>query len=416
MEKPISVNSANATTTVNTRHDILDALRGIALFGIFFANVPIFAGWLFLGSGDKAAIDGAGIYDAIMLLVIDGRFYTIFSFLFGLGFSLQLSRLANKDGFKADSLYLRRLSILLLISLIHLCAFWIGDILLLYAVLGFVLFFMRKCADRTLVFVSVVLLLVPIPGYLLFWSLGIDPDLGLYELAGYFVDGSNNMSGFFAGFYETVHTTSLARYFELNLEIAIARLGYNIDTWRIPKVLAIMLIGMWAGRQLVEGKLLENVARLKTTVYLGLLVGIPASLGYAYLSGLNSFQEHSLEGFWSVVVYMFAVFPLAFAYIAIFALLWRKHAHILSIFAAPGRMALSNYLLQTFFGVFIFYGVGFGVHIKGAPITFVIIAISIFIFQIIMSNLWFKVYKFGPAEWLWRVLTYGEWLKIRKVR
>ena len=409
-------NSNKATTPTNSRYDILDALRGFALLGIFYANAPFFAGWLFLGSEDKALINGASAYDAFMLTIVDGRFYTIFSFLFGLGFSLQLSRLANKAGAKANLLYLRRLSILLLISLIHLCLFWAGDILLLYALLGFILFFMRNCSDRTLLSLSVALFLVPIPGYLLFWRLDIDPSLGLYNFAGNLVDGSNNFSGFFAGFYETVYTADMARYFELNLEIALGRIGYYFDTWRIPKVLAIMLIGMWAGRQLINGKLLENTVLLKKSIWIGLVVGIPASIGYAYLSGLNTFQGHSTEGFWSVVMYIFGVFPLGFAYIAIFALLWRKHASILSIFAAPGRMALSNYLLQTFIGISIFYGIGFGVHLTGAPYSFIVIAIIVYIFQIIISNLWFKVYQYGPAEWLWRVLTYGKWLSIKKAR
>jgi uncharacterized protein len=380
MNKPSSAAVEPAPIPTNTRYDILDALRGFALFGIFFANVPHFAGWLFLDSEAKASIAGANIYDAFMLMIIDGRFYTIFSFLFGLGFALQLSRLQDKVAAKANQLYLRRLSILLLISLIHLCVFWIGDILLLYALLGFVLFFMRTCSDRNLLIIAALLFLLPIPGYYLFWTLGIDPSLGLYQVTSYLVDGSHDISGFFAGFYETVHTTSVVRYFELNMEIAIGRLGYYFDTWRIPKVLGIMLIGMWAGRQLIAG----------------------------------TFQAHSKDGFLSVIVYMLAVFPLAFAYIAIFTLLWRKHKWILTVFAAPGRMALSNYLLQTFFGICIFYGIGFGLHLKGAPWSLVAIAILVFIVQVVVSNMWLKVFMYGPAEWIWRMLTYGKRLPIKR--
>ena len=414
MNKPSSAAVDAAPIPTNTRYDILDALRGFALFGIFFANVPHFAGWLFLDSEAIASIAGANIYDAFMLMIIDGRFYTIFSFLFGLGFALQLSRLQDKVAAKANQLYLRRLSILLLISLIHLCVFWIGDILLLYALLGFVLFFMRTCSDRNLLIIAALLFLLPIPGYYLFWTLGIDPSLGLYQVTSYLVDGSHDISGFFAGFYETVHTTSVVRYFELNMEIAIGRLGYYFDTWRIPKVLGIMLIGMWAGRQLIAGKLLENTALLKKAIVFGLIVGIPSTLVYANLSGLNTFQAHSKDGFLSVIVYMLAVFPLAFAYIAIFTLLWRKHKWILTVFAAPGRMALSNYLLQTFFGICIFYGIGFGLHLKGAPWSLVAIAILVFIVQVVVSNMWLKVFMYGPAEWIWRMLTYGKRLPIKR--
>ena len=412
MNRPSATNAAPISS--NTRFDILDALRGFALFGIFFANIQYFAGWLFLDTSAKSTIEGAAIYDAFMLMIVDGRFYTIFSFLFGLGFSLQLSRLQTKVAGNANVLYLRRLSILLLISLIHLCVFWIGDILLLYALLGFVLFFMRKCSDRHLLIIAALLFLLPIPGYYLFWKLGIDPSLGLYLVAGHLVDGSDNVSGLLAGFYETVHTTSIVRFFELNFEIAIGRLGYYFDTWRIPKVLGIMLLGMWAGRQLIADKLLENTSLLKKVIFSGLVVGIPSTVIYTELGGLNSFQTHSADGFLSVIAYMLAVFPIAFAYIAIFTLLWRKHNSILSIFAAPGRMALTNYLLQTCLGIIVFYGIGFGLHIQGAPSSLVAIAILIFIFQVVLSNIWLKVFMYGPAEWVWRMLTYGKRLPIKR--
>ncbi|WP_371195279.1 DUF418 domain-containing protein [Glaciecola sp. SC05] len=414
MNKPSLAANDAAPISTSTRYDILDALRGFALFGIFYANVQFFSGWLFVDSEAKTSIAGANIYDAFLLMIIDGRFYTIFSFLFGLGFALQLSRLQTKVAAKANLLYLRRLSILLLISLIHMCLFWIGDILLLYALLGFVLFFMRKCNDRSLLVIAAILFVVPIPGYYLFWKLGIDPSLGLYQVSSYLVNGSDNISGFFAGFYETVHTTSIVRYFELNLEIAIGRLGYYFDTWRIPKVLGIMLIGMWAGRQLIAGKLLENTVLLKKTILFGLILGLPLTVIYANLSGLNSFQAHSADGFLSVIAYMLAVFPLAFAYIAIFTLLWRKYPSILSVFTAPGRMALSNYLLQTFLGISIFYGIGFGIHLQGAPWSLVVVTILVFTLQVVLSNMWLKVFMYGPSEWIWRMLTYGKRLPIKR--
>jgi uncharacterized protein len=86
---------------------------------------------------------------------------------------------------------------------------------------------------------------------------------------------------------------------------------------------------------------------------------------------------------------------------------------VLRIFAAPGRMALTNYLMQTLFSVIIFYGVGFGLGIAAAPGTFVVIALLIFSLQVVMSNLWLKHYQYGPLEWAWRSLTYGEWLGIK---
>lgn len=400
--------------TVNSRYDVLDALRGFALFGICLANIPFFAGWIFVGADTKADILGAGIYDSFLLLAVDGRFYTIFSFLFGLGFSLQLSRLQAKQDTQSSYIYLRRLSILLLLGLIHLSAFWAGDILFLYAVLGIVLFLLRGVTDKALLIYAVLLLILPVLGYWAFWKMGVSPSLGLYSIASSLISGESNIGGFLGGFYESVTTSDIARYFELNPALAVGRIGYFIDTWRVPKVLAIMLIGMWAGRQLVSGKLLENTNLINKTIVFGLIIGIPSSLAYAYLSGLNSFQPHSVEGFLSVIAYLFAVFPMGFAYLAIFAKLWNTHSNWLGVFSSPGRMALTNYLMQTFICIVIFYGFGLGFSTSYAPFSLALIAILIFVSQVVFSNMWFKYFQFGPAEWLWRVLTYGRWFALKK--
>lgn len=402
------------TPTVTSRYDILDALRGFALFGICFANIPFFAGWIFVGPDAKHDFLGAGLYDAFILFIVDGRFYTIFSFLFGLGFSLQLSRLQSKTNSNSSYFYLRRLALLLCIGFIHLTFFWAGDILLLYAVLGFVLLFMRNIADNKLIIIAVILLLLPVPGYLLFWIANVEPSLGMYQLAGYLVNGEQSVGSFFNGFYESVITPNMLRYFELNPALGVARIGYFVDTWRLPKVLAVMLIGMWAGRQLLSGRLLENKDLIRKTILYGLAIGLPSSVVYTYLSGLNSFQAHSIEGLWSVIAYLLAVFPLGFAYLAIFAQLWHKHANWLKVFAPPGRMALTNYLMQTLIGITIFYGIGFNLSITYGPLSFALVACSIFIFQVIFSNVWFKYFQFGPVEWTWRVLTYGRWFRLKK--
>ncbi|MBT1449339.1 DUF418 domain-containing protein [Glaciecola sp. XM2] len=397
-----------------SRHDVLDALRGFALFGIFFANIPFFAGWLFVDNDAKLNIAGAELYDSFMLFFIDGRFYTIFSFLFGLGFALQLSRLQAKASDHANYIYLRRLGILLIIGLLHHFVFWAGDILTLYAVLGFALFFVRHLSDTKILYLAAAFFLVPVIGYWAFWTLDINPSLGLYELTGQFVSGQANAGSFLAGFYEVVYTTDLLRFFELNTQLGTGRIGYYFDTWRIPKVFAVMLLGMWAGRRLVTNHLFNDEKLINRTIVIGLIIGLPSSIAYSTLSGLNSFQPHSTEGYISVIAYTLAVFPLGFAYIALFVKLWNNNSGLLKMFASPGRMALTNYLMQTVLGISIFYGIGFGLAIQYGPASFVLIAILIFVLQVILSNIWLKHFQFGPVEWLWRVLTYGQWFKLKR--
>ncbi|MEE4295342.1 MAG: hypothetical protein V2J20_01855, partial [Wenzhouxiangella sp.] len=137
------------------RHNVLDALRGFALFGILLANIRFFSGWEFTGPVGRGELAGSNyvIWDFLHLAVIDGKFYTLFAFLFGLGFALQLERLYAR-GAAAASIFRRRTTILLGIGLVHLFVFWVGDILTPYALLGFVLLAVRKWDDRRLLIVA----------------------------------------------------------------------------------------------------------------------------------------------------------------------------------------------------------------------------------------------------------------------
>jgi uncharacterized protein len=132
------------------RHEILDVLRGFALYGVLLANLV----WL---TTDKVLSDARlqqlptvpvdPIARALVAFFIDGKFYTLFAFLFGLGFSLQMHK-AEMRGARIVSVYIRRLSVLLFIALIHIALIWYGDILLMYAALGFVLLLFRGARPK----------------------------------------------------------------------------------------------------------------------------------------------------------------------------------------------------------------------------------------------------------------------------
>ncbi|RYE03364.1 MAG: DUF418 domain-containing protein, partial [Sphingomonadales bacterium] len=127
-----------APVSATERMDLLDGLRGFALLGILLANIDYWSGWLFLTPDQAAALAGgtqAHVQHVLHKLLIDGKFYTIFSLLFGLGFTLQLSRL-EKRGADGVAIFRRRLLALLAIGLVHLWLIWDGDILTLYALLG----------------------------------------------------------------------------------------------------------------------------------------------------------------------------------------------------------------------------------------------------------------------------------------
>ncbi|OAB63119.1 hypothetical protein AY599_18090 [Leptolyngbya valderiana BDU 20041] len=405
----MSISNSAAPTSHKERFDVLDALRGFALFGIFLANIRFFSGWEFLGDEQRSALS-PGLHswiDFLNLAVIDGKFYTLFSFLFGLGFALQLQRL-NERGAAATGIYLRRTTILLLIGLIHMFVIWLGDILLPYALLGFVLLAIRNWSDRALLIAAGVAFLVPIVGYALFWHFNIDKSLGLYNLAySIMTPGAQNPM-------VDLQLSNWGDRLQTALGGGVLRIGYLFDSWRWPKLFAIMVLGMWAGRRLMRGELLENTRLLVAVLIVGGSCGLVAGPILASLGGIGFQRPYSIDGFYAVIAYTFAVIPLGLAYAAGFILLWRVASSLLKVFAAPGRMALSNYLAQTLISVPVFYGIGFGQAGLWPIEHLLLFVVVVYAIQVLVSHLWLKAFRYGPMEWVWRALTYGKAPRLRR--
>ena len=173
-----------ASTPAAERILLLDALRGLALFGILLANIRYWAGWNFLDEEAKKALAGpsADVFDFLHTVLIDGKFYTIFSLLFGMGFALQLSRLEAKSA-PATATYVRRMLVLLGIGLTHLLLIWVGDILALYALCGLALLAVRRWPGRWLLLAALILIVIPVIGQAVAWISGSPIETGLRGLA-----------------------------------------------------------------------------------------------------------------------------------------------------------------------------------------------------------------------------------------
>lgn len=386
------------------RVELVDALRGFALLGILLANIVDWSGWGSLDDPQRAALAGEAVarwYDWLITAMVEGKFYTIFSFLFGLGFALQLSRLERR-GAQGVAIYRRRLLVLLAIGLLHLVFVWDGDILTLYALLGLLLPFVRDWSDRRLLTSAGVLILVPIPGYALVQLFGIDPDLRLNDFGDWlFVQLGGEVGP--AKMWRM--REDWGSFWAWTLSGWPFRVGGLIESWRLPKVLAIMMLGLWAGRRLVDGTLLEDRRLLKRVALIGFAVGVPANIAYAYIGGLE--QEEFGKGLAATIAYAVGVVPLALAYAATFALFWKSAVGVLTVFAAPGRMALTNYLSHSLICIGIFYGIGLGLFAQVGPLAICGVALAVYAAQIIWSRLWLQHFEQGPVEALWRRLTYG---------
>lgn len=376
----------------------VDALRGVALLGILMANILVLSGWDFLSEEGRAALSGeraASVQRAFHHGLIDGKFYTIFSLLFGAGFALQLSRL-NARGADGARIYRRRVLILLAFGLAHSFLIWDGDILTLYALMGLLLPLFVRLSDRLLLLWGAVLIfIVPPLGMWLFNALGWAPDLGLMALSERLaieLGAVNPKDGVtwlrredFTGWFSFVATGPIFAW------------GLKIMSWRVPKVLGVMVIGIWLGRRLASGQILDDRRLLWQIALGGLAIGVPANIAYALRGNVWQTDWSSLIG----------TVPLGFAYAALFALAW-PHAHrALGQFAAPGRMALTNYLLQSSICIVVFYGFGLGQIGRWPPPIFYTFALFLFLAQVAFSRWWLAHHAQGPMEALWRRLTYA---------
>jgi len=410
-----SISTATAPAPTAARIELLDALRGIALLGILLANMLVFSGWVFLAPEQKVALAGptqTAVAEFLFYMLLDGKFYTLFSLLFGIGFAVQLERLSARRP-DAARIYTRRLLGLLAIGLVHLMFIWVGDILTLYALTGFVLLLVRDWSTRALARTSVALILLPVPAYALWWLAGWPaPGSGAASLAESYRSWISSDPGL--SWVAAMRQEGWASYRDWVLAIGPFRLANILESWRIPKVMGLFFLGACVGRALMAGRLLEDTQRLKRVVTIGLAVGLPANALYAALGGLGPYsQQLSGTGLVATVAYAVGVVPLGIAYAAGLVLLWQRGAAWLRAFAPAGRMALTHYLTHSIVMCLVFLGFGLGLAGQVPPFAFWLLAGLTMAVQILLSRWWLARFRFGPAEWLWRWWTYGQRTPIR---
>ncbi len=384
------------------RIEAIDALRGFALLGILFANIGWWVGLPFAQPEHFGVLFGdfsPAAFAAFFNGVLDGKFYTLFSFLFGLGFALQLDRL-EKRGADGMRIFRRRTAILLAIGLVHVTFIWAGDILVLYALLGFLLPSFHRMSDRGLLLWGLALVFpVSIAGPMLMETLGVALEAPFFAAG----DAIWEALGYRDETHPAFEVLSAGSAFDLvawNLPGVFFNVGDRLGNWRVTKVLGTMVLGLWSGRRLVEGSLIENSRLLWGTVLVGVLIGVPASISYAQL------PPHSQNSLASQI----GTLPLGLAYGAAFLLAFPVLGPFARIFTPVGRMALTNYLSHSLVCNTLFLsGIGLGLMGRISVLQGFAMAAAIFVFQIGFSTLWLSRYSQGPMEALWRRLTYGSW-------
>ena len=416
--QPITQPAVAAPTSRGDRIVVIDVLRGFALCGILLIHVPVFSrpgappGLNFTNMNFDGAFYNELVLYALIWLV-EGKFFSLFSALFGVGFALQWQRAQAKNR-PFVPLFRRRLFFLGLFGAAHIVLLWEGDILLLYAVVGLLLIPFREAPNRKLLRWALGLLIVP----LIFYALAF-MGLALARL------DAASAALLRAGEIQFVAEFSLARN-EVIRRYASADVGYTIlqrtlayvqNTalllTRVPPVLAMFLLGFYVGKR----DILQNVEeylpllrRVRTWGLVGgLITGLLVMLAY---SELRPFAALTSLAFNQVL----AGPLLAFGYAAALILLVRRGswAARLQPLAAYGRMALTVYLSQSAICALLFYGYGFGLVLDVPPLQAVGLALVINAVLIAFAVQWLKHFRYGPLEWLWRSLTYGQMQRFRR--
>ena len=383
------------------RYVILDALRGFAILGIILANFPEFSLWTFSDPAGWTRTDL--VTRAIQTFFVDGKFYTLFSLLFGMGFSIQL---ANAEG-KLRTFY-RRMTVLLVIGLIHLFFLWSGDILALYAVCGMLLPLFRKLPTRKLLLVAGGLFLVPVLLDAVFGTRLADPlEREQWRICGLYGITEANFGTWLSD------ARSYREVLQFLHQGSVERMWEFVSGHRLFKVLGLFIVGFAVGRERIYADIDGRKPLLKKVLAWGLALGIPFGILYTW----SSMQGHPWGRVAHDLLYLVSVYPMGFAYAAGFALAFSRseEAPGWKLLANPGRMACTNYLGQSVIGILLFYGIGLGLGNRVSLLGTELVALGVYAFQILFSSLWMRAFAFGPVEWVWRMLTYGKRLPLRRL-
>lgn len=395
---------------VAERMQILDVVRGFALLGILLMNIEGMAGPLMATvTGLDPSLTGADRWaDALISIFVQGKFFTLFSLLFGMGFAVMSQRaLAVQRPFAG--LYWRRSLTLLGIGLVHALLIWSGDVLVAYALLSMFLLAFRDVSARWLLWLAIASFLAPLGLMMLLGLMGSlmqsTPELaaawqqamgGQDKMIGAILEGQRQAFG--AGSY---------------LQATVQRakdLGFSLMNLMMigPLIFGMFLLGSWFVR---TGAIVhpEDHPRLFRRLRgLALPVGLTMVLVSFAWHPTQDPAEFSLTASTAFCLSMIgsALMCLGYAGWVVRGMQSPAWATRLVWLAPAGRMALTNYLMQSLVCTLVFYGYGLGYFERLPRAWQVPFVLALFCVQVLLSRWWLRRFRFGPMEWLWRSLTY----------
>jgi len=385
------------------RAEVLDALRGFALLGILVSHVPTFSGYEFLPAAQQTALDALGIDRGLTALcdfLIRGKFFSLFSLLFGIGFSVQLES-ARRRGARFARHFTRRLAVLFVLGVLH-GLIWYGDILRDYALLGLLLLPTANWSARQTGRAAIAWLLARVAWPFLVFAIAVP----LARIAATTASGDPQNH-----FFESTRAftdPSWREAFSANLELLRLKALQMIYSGKAISIVGMFFLGAYVGKARLHVDLASSARTLTRTLAWCAPIGILGNLVLVPLHAATPGYPPTLSWLADEALFAVAVPALAVAYASGFALLYTGAARtVLRAFAPAGRVALTTYITQTLIGISLFYGVGLGFSGTVGQAACIAIAVVIFIAQSALAVLWLRCFRFGPLEWCWRRATYG---------
>lgn len=381
----------------------MDVLRGFALFGILLMNMEAFSGPMDMSfTGIDPHWQGWDYWaDAFVYVFVQGKFFTLFSLLFGAGFAVMAQR-AAVAGRDFTRFYLRRSLGLLVIGVLHGLLLWSGDILVAYALLSFVLLAFREAprswlpALGTMAYLGAAVLMLMLGA--LMQLVPADAASAQAAAAAKAIEAQRQAYG---------HGSYLQAVAQRLLDV-FASLGALLVVG--PQVLGMFLIGAWFAR---SGAIAEpgRYPRLWAGLrWLLLPIGLAVMLLSTWVLPYNAPGQFNMRSAGAYALTAVAGLMMCLGYLA-WGVRWSRHLQWL---APAGRMALSNYLGQSLVCTLVFYGYGLGWFEQVGRASQLLFAVVLFAMQVLLSQLWLRRFQYGPVEWLWRAFTYLQLPPLRR--
>jgi uncharacterized protein len=377
----------------------IDILRGIALFGILLVNVLGFNASFFDFGGfynNLSDPSQQSFYNIYISLTAD-KFIFLFSFLFGYGINMQLNKFKGKSK-EFNYFFIRRMLLLAVFGILHIVFLWAGDILFLYAITGFVILLIYKLKNSGLVIIS-----------MLFYFF-----IAIWLLFSVWFSLPDAMSSTCTDCLETaLNTYPAGNYFDclkLRLDEYLAFLNINAFYY-LPKVIGIVIMGFLASKIDLFKRVVNN---RKAWLVIFVLLTLLSTLVYFNFENMVNFDSQFANavymlGYEVMNIFVASTYILAVVLISSIGII----AKILKPIANTGRMSLTNYLMQSVILSVIFYGWGFGLFGHQKVTDLVLIAICVYLFQMVYSSIWLKYFDQGPLEALWRKFSYKKSKRVK---